>query len=31
MKKVLIVDDEPDVCLVLKNVLEEYGFHAELI
>ena len=29
MKRILIVDDEPDVCLVLKNVLEEYGFHAD--
>jgi CheY-like chemotaxis protein len=29
MKKILIVDDEPDVCTVLKNVLEEYGFNAD--
>ena len=29
MKRILVVDDEPDVCLVLKNVLEEYGFHAD--
>jgi CheY-like chemotaxis protein len=28
-KRILIVDDEPDVCTVLKNVLEEYGFNAD--
>jgi DNA-binding response OmpR family regulator len=27
-KKVLIVDDEPDVNTVLKNVLEQSGFNA---
>jgi CheY-like chemotaxis protein len=29
MKKILIVDDEPDVCTVLKKVLEQYGFNAD--
>lgn len=29
MKKILIVDDEPDVCTVLKKVLEHYGFNAD--
>src|SRR5947209_8352114 len=29
MKKILIVDDEPDVCIVLKRVLEQYGFDAD--
>ncbi|HET7147658.1 MAG TPA: response regulator [Candidatus Nitrosopolaris sp.] len=29
MKKILIVDDEPDVCTVLKKVLEQYGFDAD--
>jgi DNA-binding response OmpR family regulator len=28
-KKVLIVDDEPDVNTVLKNVLEQSGFNAD--
>ena len=26
MKKILIVDDEPDICLTLANVLEGNGF-----
>ena len=26
MKKILIVDDEPDICLTLACVLEGYGF-----
>ena len=26
MKKILIVDDEPDICLTLANVLEDNGF-----
>jgi two-component SAPR family response regulator len=26
MKKILIVDDEPDICLTLANVLESNGF-----
>ena len=29
MKKILIVDDEPDICTVLKMVLEQHGFNAE--
>jgi CheY-like chemotaxis protein len=29
MKNILIVDDEPDVCTVLKQVLEQYGFSAD--
>jgi CheY-like chemotaxis protein len=29
MKKILIVDDEPDLCIVLKKVLEQYGFNAD--
>jgi CheY-like chemotaxis protein len=29
MKKILIVDDEPDVCTVLKKVLDQYGFKAD--
>ena len=28
-KKVLIVDDEPDVCTVLKKVLKQSGFDAD--
>jgi DNA-binding response OmpR family regulator len=28
-RKVLIVDDEPDVNMVLKNVLEQSGFNAD--
>ena len=26
MKKILVVDDESDVCFVLENVLTEYGY-----
>jgi len=26
LKRILVVDDEPDTCLVLKNVLEEDRF-----
>ncbi|MDQ6667737.1 MAG: hypothetical protein M3Y53_05865 [Thermoproteota archaeon] len=26
--RILIVDDEPDVCIILKKVLEENGFEA---
>ena len=29
MKKILIVDDEADICTVLKKVLEHYGFNAD--
>jgi DNA-binding response OmpR family regulator len=29
MKKILIVDDEPDVNLTLKVILEEGGFHVD--
>jgi CheY-like chemotaxis protein len=29
MKKILIVDDERDICTVLKMVLEQHGFNAE--
>ena len=29
MKRILIVDDERDVCLVLKNILEQHGLHAD--
>ncbi len=29
MKEILIVDDEPDVCTVLKKVLKENGFRAD--
>ncbi|MCX7735348.1 MAG: hypothetical protein N2319_01425 [Candidatus Kapabacteria bacterium] len=28
-KKILIVDDEPDVRLYLKSALEDYGFSVE--
>jgi CheY-like chemotaxis protein len=28
-KRTLIVDDEPDVCTVLKMVLEQHGFNAD--
>jgi CheY-like chemotaxis protein len=26
MKTILVVDDEPDICLALTNVLEHNGF-----
>ena len=29
MKKILEVDDEPDVCTMLRKVLEQYGFNAD--
>jgi DNA-binding response OmpR family regulator len=29
MKKILVVDDERDICTVLKMVLEQHGFNAE--
>jgi CheY-like chemotaxis protein len=29
MKKILEVDDEPDVCTMLRKVLEQYGFIAD--
>ncbi|MGB6672298.1 MAG: response regulator [Candidatus Nitrosopolaris sp.] len=29
MKKILIVDDEADICTVLKKVLEQYGFNTD--
>jgi DNA-binding NtrC family response regulator len=28
-KKILIIDDEPDVCIVLESVLDENGFQAD--
>jgi CheY-like chemotaxis protein len=29
MKKILEVDDEPDVCTMLRKVLEQYGFNTD--
>jgi DNA-binding response OmpR family regulator len=29
MKRILLVDDEPDVCFVLEKVLGEYGFSVD--